>query len=67
MEYLNGSALEEYENGDFIYQIMVPENEQFWFATILSFGDYVKVVEPTEVVSKIKETCQKILDQYKQV
>jgi predicted DNA-binding transcriptional regulator YafY len=66
-EYLNGITLEEYENGDFIYQITVPENEQFWFATILSFGDAVKVVEPMEVVNKIKETCQKILDQYDHV
>lgn len=66
-EYLNGSTLEEYENGDFIYLITVPENEQFWFATILSFGDAVKVVEPMEVVSKIKETCHKILHQYNQV
>lgn len=67
MEYLNGRTLEEYENGDFIYQMMVPENEQFWYATILSFGDYVKVVEPAELINKIKENCQKILNQYKQV
>lgn len=67
MEYLNGSLIEEYENGDFIYQITVPENEQFWFAAILSFGDCVKVIEPQEVVSKIKETCEKKLNQYKQV
>lgn len=64
MEYLNGNIIEEYENSDFIYQITVPENEQFWYAAILSFGDDIKVIEPREVISKIKETCEKILYQY---
>jgi len=67
MEYLNGSITEEHENGDFVYQMAVPENEQFWYAAILSFGDYVKVVEPAEVICRIQETCKKILNQYEQV
>lgn len=67
MEYLNGKIIEECENGDFIYQLTVPENEHFWFAVILSFGDNVKVIEPSEVIGKIKKTCEKILDQYGQV
>jgi len=64
MEYLNGKIIEELKNGDFIYQITVPENEQLWYATIISFGDLAKVIEPEEVVGKIKEDCKKILNQY---
>ncbi len=67
MEYLNGNIIEEYENGDFIYHIIVPENEQFWYGVILSFGDYVKIIEPAVIICKIQECCKKILNQYKQV
>lgn len=46
-EYLNGKITKEYENGDFEYEIEVPENEQFWYGVILSFGKKGKVIAPT--------------------
>lgn len=65
LEYLNGTIIEEYSNGDFLYEIIVPENEQFWFGTVLSFGDKVKVLEPPEIIEKIVTTCNQVINQYK--
>lgn len=37
MEYLKGEIEEEKENGDFIMRLRVPENEHFWYGTILGW------------------------------
>lgn len=64
-EYLNGSITKEYSNGDFEYEMMVPENEQFWYGVILSFGKKVKVIAPNELINRIKEDCTDIIQMYK--
>jgi predicted DNA-binding transcriptional regulator YafY len=56
-EYLNGTITKEYENGDFEYELVVPDNEQFWYGVILSFGKNVKVLAPRELINRIKEDC----------
>lgn len=63
-EYLNGKILEEYENGNFLYEINVPEDEQFWYGTILSFGNKARIIEPQSVIEKIKHVCSETLHQY---
>lgn len=65
-EYFNGNITKEYENGDFEYEIVVPENEQFWYGVILSFGKNVKVLAPAELVNRIKEDCTGIIQMYKE-
>lgn len=64
-EYFHAAIIEEYDNGDFECKIVVPENEQFWYGVILSFGENVKVVAPPELVNRIKENCSGILQIYK--
>lgn len=65
-EYLNGEITKEYENGDFDYNIVVPENEQFWYGVILSFGTNVKVLEPIELIRRMKEECTNIIQMYQE-
>lgn len=63
-EYFNAAVIEEYENGDFECKIVVPENEQFWYGVILSFAENAKVIEPAELVNRIKDSCKDILQMY---
>ncbi|BCN30808.1 helix-turn-helix transcriptional regulator [Anaeromicropila herbilytica] len=63
-EYLNGTVTKEYENGDFEYEIVVPENEQFWYGVILSFGKDAKVLAPVELINRIIEDYEGIMQMY---
>lgn len=64
MEYLNGSIVKEYENGDFIMQLYVPQNEHLWFGTILSLGNKVVVLEPEELKQRILKKVREIIEIY---
>ena len=66
-EYLNGIIIEEFQNGDFIYEFHVPENEHFWYGTLLAFTNKVKIIEPTSLIDRIRFDCNVILEQYKEV
>lgn len=63
-EYLNGTVVEELENGDFRYELQVPEREHFWYGTILALGTYAKVIGPPELIERICRNCNEILQQY---
>lgn len=67
LEYLNGMIEQEYENGDCIITFSVPENEQFWYGSLLSFGNKIKVLEPADLIQKICCSCQEILQEYQNV
>lgn len=67
MEYLNGTIENEFENGDITITLSVPENEQFWYGVLLSFGNKIKILEPEELRQKICMTCQDILQEYNEV
>ena len=64
-EYLNGKILEEYEDGRFLYEINVPENEHFWYGTVLAFANQAIVIEPPDLIERICLNCNQILKQYK--
>ncbi len=66
-EYLNGRIVEEYEDGVFIYEINVPENEHFWYGTLLAFANQAKVIEPPDLIERICLNCNQILKQYEEV
>lgn len=66
-EYLKGSITEEFSNGDFILELTVPENEHFWYASLLAFEDKAEVLEPETLKIKIYESCKKILSLYRNV
>ena len=65
-EYLNGAIIEEYEDGQFIYEIYVPENEHFWYSTVLAFSNQARVIEPPELIERICLHSNQILEQYKE-
>ena len=66
-EYLNGKIVEEYEGGEFLYEMNVPENEHFWYGTVLAFANQAKVIEPPDLIEKICMNCNQILKQYEEV
>jgi predicted DNA-binding transcriptional regulator YafY len=64
MEYLKGTIESELENGDTIIKMSFPENEQFWYGVLLSFGNKVRIIEPKGLIEKICMTCHDILLEY---
>lgn len=64
LEYLNATILTTYKDGDFLASFVVPEHEQFWFSTILSFGSDIRVIEPSSLIKRIKNTCDEIRKLY---
>lgn len=67
IEYLKGNIELEYENGDFIMNLHLPENEQLWFGTLFSFGKLVKVIEPEALKEKLCDKSREILNLYHDV
>lgn len=63
-EYFKATILEIKENGDFVCEALVPEEEIFWYGILLSFKDKVQVLEPPELIKRIKEDCNNILKVY---
>jgi predicted DNA-binding transcriptional regulator YafY len=59
--------VEELDNGDFIYELHVPEDEHFWYGTVLAFGNKIKVIEPPDLIERICRNCNEILKQYEEV
>ena len=64
MEYLKGSIVEERENGDFVMVMNGVENERMWFSLLLGFGASVQVLEPQEIIDRLKEKSQEIQNLY---
>lgn len=63
-EYLNFSAIEEQDDGDFIITMDVPL-ERMWISLVLGFGDKVKVLEPEELKALLRQKAEEILTLYK--
>lgn len=64
-EYLNGTVLEEFPNGDVSMELTVVENEQLWLGTLLSLGDNVEIVEPERIRRRVVEAAEKIISLYR--
>lgn len=67
LEYLNGNIQKEFENGDFIINLHVPENEHFWFSNILGLGNKIKILQPEYIKDKVCKICREILLQYENI
>lgn len=63
-EYLNGKVVTTFENGDFEFEFIVPENETFWYGVVLSFGKDAKIISPQYMRDKIIEQCMDIIHLY---
>ena len=64
MEYLKGQIIQKRDNGDFILITDVIENERMWFALLMSFGGAVRVLEPREIIDKLKDKSGEIQKLY---
>jgi predicted DNA-binding transcriptional regulator YafY len=65
LEYLSSKIEKEYENGDVLLSMHVPENERMWFSLLLSFGDKVEVLEPPELKYRLLQKAEEIFKLYK--
>ena len=61
--FANGNIIEK-EDGQFILEISLPENEQHWLGKILSYGKKVKVIEPIRLKKIILKTVAEIEELY---
>lgn len=64
LEYLGSHIAQEFDNGDFILEMHVPDNERMWFSLLLGFGDQVIVLEPDELKDRLKQKATDILKLY---
>lgn len=67
IEYLNGTITCEYENGDCDMVLHVIEKEHFWFGTLLSLGDSVKILSPEHIIDRVLKSAKKIVSLYEKL
>lgn len=67
IEYLNGMITCEYENGDCDMVLHVIEKEHFWFGTLLSLGDSVKILSPEHIRERVLKSAKKIVSLYEKL
>lgn len=66
-EYMKGTVIEEFSNGDALMSFTVVENEQLWLGTLLSLGDNVQIIEPDDIRERLIVAAEKIIKLYKQL
>ena len=66
LEYLNGTLVREFDNGDFEYSFSAPAHEAFWFGALLSMGSNVRIIEPAQLRDRIVAVCWEILAEYEE-
>ncbi|MCB0748166.1 MAG: YafY family transcriptional regulator [Ignavibacteriae bacterium] len=64
IEFFGEENVQVEENGDLIVNFSAPDDEWI-YSIILSFGEYVEVLEPEHIRSIIKEKAEKIFSNYK--
>lgn len=57
------SNIEVIDNGDFIVRLEFPEND-WLYGYILSFGEYLEIIEPLDIRNKIIEKLRNSLNNY---
>jgi predicted DNA-binding transcriptional regulator YafY len=63
-DYFDEDQIKVEKNGDIIVNISYPEDE--WvYSFILSFGEYIEILEPPHIREIIQEKIKKISTKYK--
>jgi predicted DNA-binding transcriptional regulator YafY len=65
LEYLHGTVTEEYPDGSFILTAAFPKDEQYWYSALLGFGTKIRVLEPPELIERIRNDCTALTELYK--
>ncbi len=58
------SIEKEYDNGDFILNMHVPESEHLWFGTLMALENKAVVLEPETLKKRLCERAKEILEVY---
>ena len=65
IEYLHAQPQQQLENGDWLMETTLPAEERFWRGALLSLGDAVEVLSPSEVIEEFAILAQSIAQLYK--
>jgi predicted DNA-binding transcriptional regulator YafY len=71
-EYLNAAVVEppaaeflaKCDDGHVVMTAHLPKNEHWWYSSLLGFGESVTVLEPPELIARIKSDCEKLVKKY---
>ena len=71
-EYLNAAVVEpqtaefsaKCDNGHVVMTAHLPKNEHWWYSSLLGFGESVTVLEPPELIARIKSDGEKLVKKY---
>lgn len=64
IEYLHAQPQQQLENGDWLLQVTIPEQERFWRGALLSLGSDAEILSPPEVIEEFRQLAQGALDLY---
>jgi predicted DNA-binding transcriptional regulator YafY len=64
-EYFPKGSIEALEDGTFLLQFTVPENEIGWKGILLTYGDKIKIMEPEALKREFIAKAKEILKTYK--
>ena len=64
IEYLNGTIVAEYPDGECDMTLRVIESEHLWLGTLLALGDGVKVMAPEHIRRRLIQAAGDILSMY---
>lgn len=67
VEYLKGTIIQEFPDGDALIKATVVENEQFWIGTLLSLGDKAEIIAPEEIRRRLLKSAEEIVSLYKKL
>lgn len=64
-EYFPSGRVKVLEDGDFILQFTLPDNEIGWKGILLTYGNKIKIIEPEELREEFVSKAKEISDVYR--
>lgn len=64
IEYLHARPQDKTKTGDWLLRVSVPADELFWRGALLSLGNQVEILSPTEIIEEFRRHAQEVLSLY---
>jgi predicted DNA-binding transcriptional regulator YafY len=64
-EYFPNGSITDLEDGSFILQFTVPENEIGWKGILYTYGNRIEIIEPKELKEEFISKAKEIIEVYK--
>ncbi len=64
-EYFSNGCITSLDDGDFIVQLTVPENEIGWKGILLTYGNKIEIIEPEKLKVEFVSKANEIINIYK--